>query len=72
MQEGSGSAINLLFSFNLWINSLLYPVLLVYLTANLFIFPMNDVIGTFGCLVIVQFLDVFIRYSATKSPYYLK
>ena len=67
MREGSGSAINLLFSFNLWINSLLYPVLLVYLTANLFIFPMNDVIGTSGCLVIVQFLDVFIRYSATKN-----
>ena len=69
MREGSGSAINLLFSFNLWINSLLYPVLLVYLTANLFIFPMNDVIGTLGCLVIVQFLDVFIRYSATRSLY---
>ena len=59
--EGSATAINRLFHTHIWINSIFYPVLLAYLTSNLFVFPMANVVGQAGCLILVQFLDVFIR-----------
>jgi hypothetical protein len=60
-REGSGTSINILFMANTLVNSFFYPLLLIYLTFNLFIFPMSYFIGKIGCVFFAQFLDVFIR-----------
>jgi len=67
-KEGSSTSIDRLFLTNTAINCIFYPVLLIYLTVNLFVFPMSDYIGLIGCLVLPQFVDVFIRIYSFCFP----
>jgi type IV secretory pathway VirB3-like protein len=45
-----------------------HPLLIVYFVLNMFVFPMSDVIGVAGCVVLIHFLDVFVRVYSLFFP----
>ena len=67
-RDGSTTAIDRIFLSNTIVNCIFYPILLIYLTFNLFLFPMSDYIGTVGCVALPQFIDVFIRIYSSCFP----
>jgi hypothetical protein len=68
-RQGTSAEIDRLFLANSIVDCLSYPILLIYMTANNFFFPMSDYVGgIFGCLLIIHFLDAFVRYYSYYFP----
>ena len=68
-RQGSNSEIGRIFTANSVMDCLGYPVLLINMTLNNFYFPMSQhFYGKIGCLVIVHFLDSYVRYYSQFFP----
>ena len=66
--EGAITAIDRVYFSNTVVNNSFYPILLVYLISNLFVYPMSDYIGTYGCIAMAHFIDFFIRAYSFCFP----
>jgi hypothetical protein len=58
----NGVIIDRLFMSNTIISGLGHSIVLLYYSSTYLVYPMSDFIGTFGCLMIIHFLDVFMRF----------
>ena len=56
------AAIDRLFLSNTILGVICHPLILVYYICSHLLFPMSDYIGTVGCLLNTQLLDVFVRF----------
>jgi hypothetical protein len=56
------AAIDKLFLSNTVLGLICHPLILVYYIGSHLLFPMSDYIGTVGCLLNAQLLDVFVRF----------
>jgi hypothetical protein len=62
------SAIKSLFLSNIAVSLTCCPPVIIYFILSFFLFPMSDYIGVFGCIFVVQYLDVFIRLFSLFFP----
>ena len=62
------AAIDKLLMSNTIFSLICHPLVLAYYITSNLLFPMNSYIGTFGCLISVHFLDVFIRFHNFCFP----
>jgi len=62
------SAIKSLFLSHIAVSLSCYPPVIIYFILSFFLFPMSDYIGFYGCIFLVQFLDVFIRLLSVLLP----
>ena len=62
MNRNNGVIIDKLFLSNTIVSSISHPLVLLYYIASNIFFPMSDYIGSAGCLIMIHFLDVFIRF----------
>ena len=62
------TAIKKLFLANCILSLVCHPPLIIYSIVNGFIFPMSNLIGISGCVVLIHFTDVFIRVYSLFFP----
>ena len=62
------AAIDKLFLSNTILNLICQPSILLYYIASHLLFPMSDYIGTWGCVLTIHLLDVFLRFYGFCFP----
>ena len=60
--HNNGAAIDKLFFSSTVFSIICHPIIITYYILKELVFPMRDMIGLFGCLFIIHFLDVFVRF----------
>ena len=60
--RNNGAAIDKLFFSSTVFSIVCHPIIIIYYILKELVYPMKDMIGLFGCLFTIHFLDVFVRF----------